>query len=282
MDLMAELYQSGCDSGVSTLTTTFGTDFSCKCNPRLSFEMWHDEYGSHDYLNIMVSTTGPAGPWTQVAGPFYRNMCEPGCPPGWETHVVDLSAYAHDGMVWFQIEGHCEMPASGYNLHIDCFKVYDLEYAECTEVDIPAFTEVQVEFPCWTPCKYGVVKNEYWTYDVTVCTKLDETCVDPKDEVPDNNCLTDYVTIYFPCFNDVAAVNITSPHCAGPHKAGTFEMKGVIKNTGQFEQCCFPVELRVQEKRPMKEIIFFDDFTDGIGAWSIDNPTGNWRADTSY
>jgi hypothetical protein len=282
MDLMAELYQSGCDSGVSTLTTTFGTDFSCKCNPRLSFEMWHDEYGSDDYLNIMVSTTGPAGPWTQVAGPFYRNMCEPGCPPGWETHVVDLSAYAHDGMVWFQIEGHCEMPASGYNLHIDCFKVYDLEYAECTEVDIPAFTEVQVEFPCWTPCKYGVIKNEYWTYDVTVCTKLDETCVDPKDEVPDNNCLTDYVTIYFPCFNDVAAVNITSPHCAGPHKAGTFEMKGVIKNTGQFEQCCFPVELRVQEKRPMKEIIFFDDFTDGIGAWSIDNPTGNWRADTAY
>jgi hypothetical protein len=260
---MMELDQVGCPGGYSILQTMEPDDFSCKCNPQFSFWMWHDEYGSDDHINIWIDA---GDGWTMVGGPFYRLTCEPGCPPGWQEHVIDLSAYAHDpDPIFFTIEGICDMPLDAYNLHIDDVCVYDLEYAECTEIDIPSGEVMQVEFPCWTPCKWQKIKNEYWDFEVTACTKLDETCVDPKDQVPDNNCLTKWVTIYFPCFKDVAGWNITSPVCEGPHKAQTMELCGTIKNLGQFDACCFPVTMRVFEMIPgaPAATLFFDDFSSG-------------------
>jgi hypothetical protein len=289
---MLELQQSGCPYGWAYAMTMFPTDFSCKCNPRFSFYMWHDEYGSDDYLNVWMDA---GSGWVQIAGPIYRNDCEPGCPPGWKEHIVDLSAYAHDpDPVWFLFEGHCDMPESGYNLHIDDVACYDLEYAECQQIDIESQEEKQVEFPCWTPCKWQVIKNEYWDYEVIVETKLDETCEDPKDQVPENNKMVKMITIYFPCFHDVGGYAIYKPACNEVYKAQEFEMQGSIKNFGQFEECCFPVWMQVH---PLDvdnpTLLFFEDFdgpedypfwppTSNCGQWddSLD-PTNNWRYDYS-
>jgi hypothetical protein len=283
---MLELDQVGCVYGWADAGTIYPTDFSCKCNPRFSFWMWHDEYGSDDHIDVWMY----AGGWYKIAGPIYRNDCDPGCPPGWKQHIIDLSAFAHDpNPVWFLFEGICDMPMDGYNLHIDDVACYDLEYEASTEIDIPSGEEMQVEFPCWTPCKWQVIKNEYWDFEVIACALLEETCADPKDQIPDNNCLTKIITLLFPCFHDVGGYSIISPPpCGDPVPAQTFDMIGTIKNFGQYEECCFDTYMRVYETEG-EELIFEEDFEDDdynwppisdCGAWNIDKATDNWRIDT--
>ncbi|MCK5029948.1 MAG: hypothetical protein KAR64_00625, partial [Thermoplasmatales archaeon] len=81
---MAE-FGSGLMTG-DALLETMAFDFTDACNPMVSFYMWHDTYGSDDYIEVLANGVA-------VGGPFER-LCCPDCPDGWVEHIVDLGAYA--------------------------------------------------------------------------------------------------------------------------------------------------------------------------------------------
>jgi len=59
-------------------------DFTQACHPKMCFWMWHDTYGSDDYIQVFVNGQ-PMG------DPLYRFTCD---APGWYKHCIDLGDYA--------------------------------------------------------------------------------------------------------------------------------------------------------------------------------------------
>jgi hypothetical protein len=242
------------------------------CNPWMSFYMWHDTYGSDDYLEVWVDPG--TGVFEFVAGPFER-LCCPGCPTGWIQHTVSLGAYAGLPFVRIAFKGYCDGNSQAYNMHIDTVEKFDQEFYAETTVDIAVGETVQVDFDEeWCPCLYGEVFDTYMDFEVIACTALD------IDQNPDNDCISEMITIYFPFEIDVAAIEITEPVAADP---GPYEMCGIIKNVGQTPQSCFKAKMNVHELGDL-ETIFFEDFAYAcypyyewppIG-WTRD--TTNWRA----
>jgi hypothetical protein len=256
--------------------------FEDLCNPMLSFYMWHDTYGSDDYLEVYIHDG--SGWLTFVDGPFER-LCCPGCEVGWKEHIVDLSAFAGLPFIQIYFLGWYDGNPSAYNLFIDDVTKYDQEYYAETLIDIAAGETQVVEFAEeWCPCQYGEVFNAYDTFEILACAKSE------MDETHENDCLSDFVTIYFPFEIDVAAIEITEPVQADP---GPFEMCGIIKNVGQTDQSCFKAKMNVHELGDLEEI-YLQDFSRAcypyyewppVG-WTIDAhgfySTTNWRAYCYY
>jgi hypothetical protein len=244
--------------------------------------MWHDQYGSDDYLEVWVDPG--TGVFEFVGGPFER-LCCPGCPTGWIQHTVSLSAYAGLPFVRIAFKGYCDGNSGAYNLFIDDVEKFDQEYYAETTVDIAVGETVEVEFAEeWCPCLYGEVFNTYADFEIIACTALD------IDQVPENDCITDIITIYFPFEVDVAAIEITEPVASDP---GPYEMCGVIKNVGQTDQSCFKAKMNVHELGPLEQF-YIQDFSRAcypyyewppVG-WFIDThgfySTTNWRAYCYY
>jgi hypothetical protein len=251
-------------------------NFEELCDPWMSFYMWHDTYGSDDYIEVWADPG--TGVFQFVAGPFER-LCCPGCPTGWKQHTVSLSAFAGLPFVRIGFKGYCDGNSGAYNLHIDDVEKFDQEYYAETTVDIAVGETVQVDFDEeWCPCLYGEVFDTYMDFEIIACTALD------IDQNPDNDCISDMITIYFPFEIDVAAIEITEPVAADP---GPFEMCGIIKNVGQTDQSCFKAKMNVHELGDLEQI-FFEDFDRAcypyyewppIG-WTRD--TTNWRSYCYY
>jgi hypothetical protein len=251
-------------------------DFSEVCVPTMSFYMWHDTFGSEDYLEVWVDPG--TGVFEFVDGPFTR-LCCPGCPTGWKEHIVDLSAYAGLTHVRVGFMGYSDGNLGAYNLHIDDVSKYDLEYYAETTVDIAFGETITIDFPDdWCPCGWGMLYNQYRDFDILACTHLD------IDEVQSNDCIDDVITVYFPFEEDVAAIDFIEPPEEDP---GPYTMCGIIKNVGQVDMSCFKAKLRVFETGALSEI-FREEFNDicfppGIwppAMWTINthgSPAGNWQ-----
>jgi hypothetical protein len=260
-DMMAELNSGNGGAGGSCLLYEIEPEnLEDYCAPWMSFYMWHDTYGSDDYLEVWVN---PGTGWQFIAGPYTR-LCCPGCPVGWQQHTVSLEAFAGLPFVQIGFVGYCDGNPSAYNLHIDTFEKYDQEFYGETTVDIPVGETVEVEFDEeWCPCLYGEIFNEFRDFDVIACTALD------IDEVALNDCITEEVTIYFPYEIDIAAISIDEPE---EPIAGANPMKGTIKNVGQTEQCCFKARMGVYD------LIIEDYFEEDFDTWE-NNPEGDYFSD---
>ena len=274
---MAE-FMSGLMNGDARLYT-MPFDFTDACNPMVSFYMWHDTYGSDDLIQVQVNA---GSGWVNVGDPYER-LCCPGCPDGWIEHIIDLGAYA--GMTGVEIGflGVSDGNPGAYNLQIDDVCVYDQEYYEEMEVDVASFETVNVEFPEWCICNW---QDPAWadTYeDIVVVAK---TNLD-TDEIPDNDRITEDVTVYIPFLHDVAAISIDEPVDTVP--LDTFEMCGTIKNVGQYEECCFSTYMYVYREDPAAAgpgfNVLFEDFEGSWppAGWSIENPgTATWNTNTYW
>jgi hypothetical protein len=268
-DMMAELNSGNGGAGGSCLLyEIIPQNLEEFCNPWMSFYMWHDAYGSDDNLEVWVN---PGTGWQFVAGPYTR-LCCPGCPTGWEQHVVFLAVFA--GLLFVQIGfvGYCDGNPSAYNLHIDTVSKYDQEYFAETTVDIPVGESIEIEFDEeWCPCLYGEIFNTELDFEILACTDWDD------DEVPANDCMDEIITLYFPYEIDIAAISIDEPE---DPIAGANPVVGTIKNTGQTEQCCFKAKMSVQSVSKFMLEEDFDEWED-----NPENPTGyvyddrpvNWR-----
>jgi hypothetical protein len=157
---MAELNSGAGGAGGSCMIYEIDYEnFEEFCNPWMSFYMWHDQYGSDDYLEVWVDPG--TGVFEFVGGPFER-LCCPGCPTGWIQHTVSLSAFAGLPFVRIAFKGYCDGNSGAYNLFIDDVEKFDQEYYAETTVDIAVGETVEVEFAEeWCPCLYGEVLNTY-------------------------------------------------------------------------------------------------------------------------
>lgn len=268
---MAEL-DSGLTGPGGADLVSIPIDISEKCHPMLSFYMWHDEYGSDDFISVYAND---GGGWIDIGGPFYR-LCCPGCPQGWLEHTLDLSAFT--GAVQITFEGNCDSNAGAYELMIDTVNVYDQEYYEEDEVDIDVGQTVTVEFPEWCPCHWQdpAFANDFFDIEVVACTDLD------TDEIPANDCLSEVATMYMPFEHDIAAISIDEP-VGNTVPIDTFEMCGTIKNVGQYEECCFSVYMTVEEVIYGATVDLFSEDFESTGpytmppGWTEDDPNNNWE-----
>ena len=273
---MAE-FMSGLMIGDSLLET-MAFDFTDACNPMVSFYMWHDTYGSDDYLEILVDD---GSGWVGTGDTFSR-LCCPDCPDGWIEHIIDLSAYAGVNGVTIGFYGVGDANPGAYNLQIDDVCVYDQEYYEEMDVTVPGASTISVEFPEWCICNWN---DPAWadTYEdvvVIASTHLD------IDEVPSNDAMVEDITVYIPFEHDIAAISIDEPVDTVPVQ--TFEMCGTIKNVGQYEECCFSVYMTVEEVVFGAPVTLFAEDFESYGAymiptgWVEETPTGNWGTYYDY
>jgi hypothetical protein len=235
---MAELNSgTGGANGACKMWEMAYEDLSDTCHPMMSFYMWHDGYGSDDYIEVAVD--GGDGFFDDiVGGPFYRNDGT----SGWQEHVVDMSSYAGEGAVRIAFIGNCDSNPGAYNLHIDDVAKWDLEYEQTKQVDIDVGEEVEVEFTQWCPCLWQIAEDETYDFEVVAWTDLD--C----DENPANDELRSYFSLYFNCFHDVGVTEIKDLE-SGPAQQ-EYEMCVDVTNFGQYDECCFKVHMTVGELGP--------------------------------
>jgi hypothetical protein len=234
---MAELNSgNGGAGGSCILAEVMFENLEDYCEPGMSFYMWHDTYGSDDYIEVLADR---GMGWEVVGGPYYR-LCCPGCPVGWKQHQVSLASFAGEPWVKIAFRGVCDANPSAYNLHIDDVTKIDLEFHGETTVDVAAGETVEVEFDDeWCPCQWGEVFNTFMDFEIVACTGLD------TDENPANDCDDETITLYFPFEIDIAAISVDEP--CGQGVAGPNTVKGTIKNVGQTDQFCFKAKMGVYE-----------------------------------
>jgi hypothetical protein len=179
-------------------------------DPYLKFYMWHDDYGSDDYIDVWVSTNGKYGDFEKIGGPYER-LCCPECPIGWLEHRISLEEFICQP-IWIKFIGHSDGTPSAYNLHIDDVTVFDLEYVCETTVDLEAGETKQVECECWdTSCWWCQYENEDVEFWVGAWTEME------GDEIPDNDgfgpCQNEFrqIFIHIPWTHDVGDKEIEYP-----------------------------------------------------------------------
>jgi hypothetical protein len=273
---MAELDSGAGGAGGSCLIHEYDYEsFEGLCDPHVSFYMWHDTYGSTDYLEVWIDPG--TGIFEYVDGPFYR-LCCPGCPVGWKQHVVSLAAYAGLPMVRIGFKGFCDSNPSAYNLHIDDVVKFDQEFYGEEIIDLASLEEATVELGEWCPCLWGEAFDSTEDFEIIASAIVD------TDQVPENDVIEDVISIYFPFEVDVAAIEVEVPDEPAP---GPYEICGTIKNVGQTAQSCFKAKMNVHELGDL-ETIMTEEFDYAcypyyewppIG-WTRD--TTNWRAYCYY
>jgi hypothetical protein len=245
-DWMAEFNQHGMTGGIAEMITEEPINLCGECiDPWLKFYFWHDDYGSDDYMDVWVSTSGPGGGWIKIGGPYER-LCCPECPVGWKEYRISLEQFICND-IWIKFVGHGDGTPSAYNLFVDWVCVFDLEYEATETLDIDAGSTEQVEFECWdATCWWCQDENEYVLFWVGAWSEYD------LDENPDNDGYGPFewmykpVWIYIPWTHDVGDKEILEP-ADDYYMAGPIPMKQLIKNYGKEPEGCFNVYMAVRE-----------------------------------
>jgi hypothetical protein len=254
---MAEFNQHGCTYGFAELITHEPIYLCGDClDPYLKFYFWHDDYGSDDYMDVWISTSGKYGQYVKVGGPYER-LCCPDCPIGWKEYRISLEEFICQP-IWIKFIGHCDGTPSAYNLFVDYVGVFDLEYKATQSVQIDAGEEKQVEFECWdATCWWCQYENEELLFWVGAWSELE------GDEYPVNDGFGPFewdflpVWIYIPWTHDVGDKEIKSP--TGHNLAGPLDMIQIIKNYGKEPESCFNVYMAV---RPLYLVLKLDETFD--------------------
>jgi hypothetical protein len=261
--LMAEFDQTP-GSSTSCLMWTWhqNIDLHATCDPKISFWMWHDNFGSEDYLQVQIQDNAVPGVWTTISQNFSRIDC-PGCPSGWVEHIVDIPDAYKEKFVEIGFLGFCGPNGAAYNLHIDDVSVYDLAYEDTVLVDIGVGEQKDVFLDDWCPCQWqSCYELIPINLDIVACTEM------VGDQIPANDCWMETATIMLPCKHDVGAISIDEP-VGDPVPCMEFDMCATIKNFGQYEECCFTTYMEVywpQVSTDFAPPIWSEDFEHG-GAW---------------
>jgi hypothetical protein len=114
------------------------------------------------------------------------------------------------------------------------------EYASITEdVTVASQDEVVVEFEAWTPSEWQNpdFEDTWEAYPLTSYTLL-------EDDNAQNDKKQRLLQLYYPYLHDVGAFKCEGP-VTGP--AQTFPVESMIKNVGQFDECCFKTYCEIAE-----------------------------------
>jgi hypothetical protein len=131
------------------------------------------------------------------------------------------------------------------NIYLDDVKLEayntSAEYAEIVEdISVPKCNKISVDFPSWTPSLWQneSYENKYKEYSVKAEALID-------DDNPYNNIKYKSVKLYFPWMDDVGSVRVNDLQSGS---AQIFDMKGIIKNSGQNKEYNFKTYVEIVEK----------------------------------
>jgi hypothetical protein len=191
----------------------------------------------------------------------------------WENPVAgDFQDWFAIGCYSFQTGGDIgsefqfNLSYKGYYSYFRCIYLDDVklesfnsstEYAEIVEdITIPVGEEKIVDFPSWTPNLWHNESYENTTKEYQIKA---EALID--DTYPQNNIKYKLVDLYYPWMHDVGSVTIDGP-VSGP--AQIFDVTGIIKNFGQYEECCFKTYIEITEMN-----VSTPEYTDSMCIQSI-------------
>ncbi len=190
----------------------------------------------------------------------------------WQEDSVDLSAYKDETAVYLGFLG----VDGGYSdILMDDLKLGTVSFVSeydqtVTGVTVGVGATVDVTFPDWTPDDWQVSENVDITYEVIATTLL-------ADDDPGNDQKTKSVTLNYPYLHDIAVLSINDP-TSGP--AQTLPVEVIIKNVGQFDECCYKTNVQIGA---FDYVItgFFSDFEADDGGLTVSGGVWDWGEPTS-
>jgi len=128
---------------------------------------------------------------------------------------------------------------------LEGYENYTVEYSEIVEdITLQPGEEAQIEFPPWTPPLWQNpdYENTWVEYLVHAFVILD------GDQNPRNDQKWINIDLWYPWMHDIEIKSIDSPHHEGGSlPAQTFPVKATIRNVGQYEECCIPIDISIGE-----------------------------------
>jgi len=200
------------------------------------FSTYYTPYFYLHYRKNATSSWRDVSPWENpISGDLGPDQYEIGCYGWGEDLGNEFQSRWYFGSYYYYL-------LYGSGIYIDDVIVEGCagcaEYAELEEdVEVEYDTEVEVEFPDWTPSEWHneSYQDTWEEYPLTAYTLL-------EDDNQGNNKKQRLLSLYYPWLHDVGAIGVGGPE-TGP--AQTFPIQATIKNVGQYEECCFKVHVSI-------------------------------------
>jgi hypothetical protein len=201
----------------------------------------YSSYGRYVYYYLKYRKNATS-PWRDVSpwpNPVMQDL-EP------KLYEIGCYGWGEDMGSEFQVQWGIQGTYYYYwdDVYLDDYKLEGCagcaEYADIEEdVEVPFEGEVVVEFEDWTPSEWQNPEFEdtWEDYPLSAFTLM-------EDENVRNDRKNRLLMLYYPWLHDIGTFDLQGPQ-DGP--AQTFPMTGVIKNVGQYSECCFKTYAEVAE-----------------------------------
>jgi len=204
---------------------------------RWAADVYYDDYCSV-YLKYQKNSTSPwkdVTPWTNpISGDMEADFYEIGCYGFGENLGTEfrfkfeyIGYYSYFRYWWLD---DVRLEACG-----GC-----ADYAEIVEdVSVAVDEELLVDFPGYNPPEWQneSYENVWEEYPIHAFTLM----VDNKSK---NNDKWKLIDLYYPYLHDMAIISIDSP-TERSIPGGVLPVEATIKNVGQYEECCIPIDIMI-------------------------------------
>jgi len=203
---------------------------------------------SVDIVSEELTVIGEFENSAQITGSMFKNTCfKPEHDVGVKKIVSPVDGDAGEDMdVIVKVVNYGNNTEEDISVNVVILKDGTLEEYNETEIidELHPDELIDVEMPVWTPNDWQSVSNDYINYKITANISLE------GDQNSRNDYKEKWFELYYGYFHDVGCINISGPE-TGP--AQTFPVKVIIKNFGQYDECCFKTYVEISEVDPEYE-----------------------------
>jgi hypothetical protein len=146
------------------------------------------------------------------------------------------------------------------------------EYAELVEdITLDFGEETQIQFPTWTPSEWQNESSENTWVEYPIHAFI----ICEGDYNPRNDDMWILIDLWYPWMHDIEVMSIDSPQDkVGRSLPGqTFPVQATMRNVGQYEECCIPIDMTIGEPYELGTILTedFSSFTCPPAGWTDEN-----------
>jgi hypothetical protein len=204
---------------------------------RWASDVYYDDYCSV-YLKYRRNSTSPwkdLTPWTNpIAEDQEADFYEIGCY-GFGENLGEEFQFKFEYLGYYYYFNYWWLD----DVHLEaCGGCAD--YAEIVEdVSLSVGEELLVDFPGYNPPEWQneSYENVWEEYPIHAFTLL-------EDQKPKNNDKWKLIDLYYPYLHDVGIISIDSP-TERSIPGGVLPVAATIKNVGQYEECCIPIDILI-------------------------------------
>jgi hypothetical protein len=235
---------------------------------------WAGDYYYPQYISVYVKfRRNSTSPWKDVTpwdNPVGENQ---------DGELYEIGCYGFGEPMGDEFQMMWQM--TGYYYYFNYLYLDDItleacggcaEYAELVEdITLDIGEETQIQFPTWTPSEWHneTSENSWEEYPIHAFLIMDED---------DNNTRNDdkwiLIDLWYPWMHDIEVMSIDSPQGSGESIPGqTFPVQATMRNVGQYDECCIPIDLVIGEPYELGTILTedFSSFTCPPAGWTDEN-----------